>query len=488
MTAAGSSPPSTSARRAAGSSPASSTATGVDARRRAPVRQRRCGRVDGHLRWDLDRPLRARSSTVWRCLADRYPQVESIGIDTWGVDYGLLDADGNAPRRADRLPRRPHRRASSTTSTLRVGTRRAVRDQRAPVPAVQHDLPTRGRAARRRDGRAPPTPCCSPTSSPTGSPASSRTEYTNATTTGSRRRRAPVTGRRAARTRSTIPATLLPPIEPPGTVRGADASRGCARGSGSPPSTVVTTVGSHDTASAVVAVPATDRNGSPTCRAEPGRSSASRSTSRILGRRRRARQLHERGRRRRPHPVPPQRRRALVAPGVAAHAGASTATPGTSTGLLAEADALPPGGPTIDVDDPALRRARRHAGADRARPSTAAGDARTADAGRDRAVHRRLARARLRRARHATQLVLGDVDPCDPHRRWRVAERAAVPAHRGPRRCPGRSPVRSRRPRSATCSCRPARTARCTARSTSCAPESPLHEPLRRYTPRGERS
>ena len=49
--------------------------------------------VDGHLRWDLYSLYREVLAGLERLRA-RYPQVESIGIDTWGVDYGLLDADG----------------------------------------------------------------------------------------------------------------------------------------------------------------------------------------------------------------------------------------------------------------------------------------------------------------------------------------------------------------------------------------------------------
>ena len=47
----------------------------------------------GRLRWDI--------TTIFdevlvglRLLGQEFPAVESIGIDTWGVDYGLLDADG----------------------------------------------------------------------------------------------------------------------------------------------------------------------------------------------------------------------------------------------------------------------------------------------------------------------------------------------------------------------------------------------------------
>ena len=49
--------------------------------------------VDGHLRWNLS-GLYAEVLTGLTELAARYPGVVSIGIDTWAVDYGLLDADG----------------------------------------------------------------------------------------------------------------------------------------------------------------------------------------------------------------------------------------------------------------------------------------------------------------------------------------------------------------------------------------------------------
>src|SRR3954470_15945507 len=44
---------------------------------------------DGHLRWDLSRIHREVVAGL-----RQIPEAESIGIDTWGVDYGLLDADG----------------------------------------------------------------------------------------------------------------------------------------------------------------------------------------------------------------------------------------------------------------------------------------------------------------------------------------------------------------------------------------------------------
>ncbi len=82
-----------------------------------------------------------------------------------------------------------------------------------------------------------------------------RTEYTNASTTGlvDVRRREWST---ALFDRLGIPPALFPPLEQPGTIRGTITSD-VARDLDLPATVVVTTVGSHDTASAVVGVPAT---------------------------------------------------------------------------------------------------------------------------------------------------------------------------------------------------------------------------------------
>ena len=52
---------------------------------------------DGHLTWDIDALL----SHVKKGIAiakEKYPVIESLSIDTWGVDYVLLKGDeGGAP-------------------------------------------------------------------------------------------------------------------------------------------------------------------------------------------------------------------------------------------------------------------------------------------------------------------------------------------------------------------------------------------------------
>ena len=48
---------------------------------------------EGHLRWNLTE-LFEQVLTGLTLLAERHPQVISIGIDTWAVDYGLLDDHG----------------------------------------------------------------------------------------------------------------------------------------------------------------------------------------------------------------------------------------------------------------------------------------------------------------------------------------------------------------------------------------------------------
>jgi rhamnulokinase len=49
--------------------------------------------VDGHLRWDVERLWAGIREGLLRA-ADGVDRVDSVGVDTWGIDYGLLDADG----------------------------------------------------------------------------------------------------------------------------------------------------------------------------------------------------------------------------------------------------------------------------------------------------------------------------------------------------------------------------------------------------------
>jgi rhamnulokinase len=191
--------------------------------------------VDGHLCWDLTGLV-----TEVRAGLDRLQDVESIGIDTWGVDYGRLDADGELL--AEPIAYRDDR------------TAKVIDDVHALVPPeelfavnglqflpfttlyqlvaepgwdeVAHIALLPDLVAHQLTGEL-------------------RAEATNASTTGLVDVR---TGDWSTDLldRLGIPTSLLPPIEQPGTVRGTG-----------PNGVPVTTVGSHDTASAVVGVPAT---------------------------------------------------------------------------------------------------------------------------------------------------------------------------------------------------------------------------------------
>ena len=116
---------------------------------------------DGSLHWDVTR-LFGEVLDGLTALAARYGAVVSLGIDTWAVDYGLLDADGA-------LIGDPYAyRDDRTDGLARRGPRtdrrsRAVRRHRPAVPALQHDLPARRGAAGstlggRGDAAAPPRP------------------------------------------------------------------------------------------------------------------------------------------------------------------------------------------------------------------------------------------------------------------------------------------------------------------------------------------
>ena len=238
--------------------------------------------------------------------------------------------------------------------------RRAVRDQRAAVPAVQHDLPARRRAASGRAGTEPRTSCCSPTCSPTGSPAScapsSPTRRPPACSTP-----APGSGRPTCSTGSASPPTCCP--------RSSSRARSAARADGAARAARSHRHRRHHGRLARHRLGGRRRPGhrptaSPTSPAAPGRSSGSSSTHRSS-------------------PTPARRANFTNEGGVDGRTRFLRNVGGLW--LLQEClrtwpsrrrprrrcsprpRRLPAGGPRIDVDDPALHPARRHARAHRRR-------------------------------------------------------------------------------------------------------------------------
>lgn len=209
--------------------------------------------LDGHLRW----PVTALFEHVLdglRILASKYPEVESIGIDTWAVDYGLLDAEG-------RLLAEPvsYRDPRTDAAVRRVHTRHPHAELFA-VNGLQF-LPFNTIYQLAAEEKGPLWMKASqlaliPDLLAFWLTGVLRTECTNASTTGL----VDVTmGRWSLRLIDwfRVRPSMLPPLEQPGATRGT-VLPDIARRTGLAESTVVTTVGSHDTASAVVGVPATE--------------------------------------------------------------------------------------------------------------------------------------------------------------------------------------------------------------------------------------
>ncbi|MFL5649577.1 MAG: rhamnulokinase family protein [Chloroflexota bacterium] len=207
---------------------------------------------DGRLHWNAS-GLFEQVLDGLRLLAEKYPEVSSIGIDTWAVDYGLIDRDGRliAEPVSYRDPRTAavidsvHRTVSPAELFSINGLQylpfttiyQLVAEQRGPtLQHAAHALLLPDLIAFWLTGVL-------------------RTEYTNATTTGlvdvHTRDWSTVLLERLG-----ISDGLLPPIEQPGAHRGVLLPTIAAR-TGLPPTIPVTTVASHDTASAVVGVPAT---------------------------------------------------------------------------------------------------------------------------------------------------------------------------------------------------------------------------------------
>ncbi len=198
-------------------------------------------RSDGHLRWDIS-GLYAEVLIGFEQLREKYPQLESIGIDTWGVDYALLDARGN-------LLAEPISYRDERTSTVIDDVHRLIPpDELFAITGTQY-LPINTIYQLAAELRGPLWPNAAhvvmlPDLLAYWLTGVLRTEYTIASTTGlldvrTRDWSRPILDR------LNIEPDTVPPIEQPGAVRGGAFG------------VLVTTVGSHDTASAVVGVPAT---------------------------------------------------------------------------------------------------------------------------------------------------------------------------------------------------------------------------------------
>ena len=252
--------------------------------------------IDGHLRWRIHDLYQ----DVLIGLA-KIPDAQSIGIDTWGVDYGLLDADGQ-------LLAEPIAYRDDRTAKVIDEVHAAVDPAELyAINGLQH-LPftTLYQLAAEQDG-----PLWAEAAHAVLLPdliaywltGHLRTELTNASTTGllDARSQQWATG---LLDRLSIPATLLPSLESAGSIRGqTDEGR------------TVTTVASHDTASAVVAVPATTDRFAYVASGTWSLVGLELDAPVLTEAARQANFTNEIGRRR-SYPIPPQRGRAVAAPGV----------------------------------------------------------------------------------------------------------------------------------------------------------------------------
>lgn len=209
-------------------------------------------RLPGGLRWDVLSLFQGVLDGLGRA-ARTYGDVASIGIDSWAVDYGLLDADGQ-------LLGNPYHYRDTRTEGVgeRVG-RTVPAGELYRITGLQH-LPFNtvfqlAAASGSAQLAAARTLLMIPDLLTNWLTGSVGAEATNASTTGLFDARAGDWSH-ALMGRLGIDRSLFPPIRRPGDAAGTLLPYVAAE-TGLPQSTPVTAVASHDTASAVAAVPAT---------------------------------------------------------------------------------------------------------------------------------------------------------------------------------------------------------------------------------------
>ncbi len=312
---------STSAPRAAGRWSAASTAGGSSSTevRRFPTRSVRL--PDG-LYWDvLGLFGELTSALAERARVGRDP-CSSVGVDSWGVDFGLLDAQGTLIANPLSSPRRPRRRRSCSEALRRVSRRRSSTRR----PASSSCRSTRSSSCSRSSGASASsraeTLLLIPDLLAYWLTGERRAEATNASTTQLLDAQ---TGDWAEQPdRAARPAAPDLPADRarPGSIARRPAAARRARRPGCRAATPVIAVASHDTASAVVAVPSSSGTTRRTSRAAPGRSSGSSSPRRSSPPQARSGEPHERAGLRRHDPAAQERDGPLARPGMPARLAA----------------------------------------------------------------------------------------------------------------------------------------------------------------------
>ncbi|GGG63872.1 rhamnulokinase [Sinomonas atrocyanea] len=205
------------------------------------------------LRWDLPgifAEVQDGLAKAGELAAERGVRVESIGIDTWAVDYGLVDAAG-------RLKEPVHAyRDARTEATVPVVHEKVPPEKLYEVTGLQflpfttlYQLAAEPRLHGYQALLIPDLLAFWLT-------GSRRTEETNASTTGLLDARTGIWSAQLFEELG-LPEGLFPELIVPGETYGT-LLPAVAERTGLPPDTPVVAVGSHDTASAVAAVPASE--------------------------------------------------------------------------------------------------------------------------------------------------------------------------------------------------------------------------------------
>ncbi|MBT2554735.1 rhamnulokinase family protein [Arthrobacter sp. ISL-5] len=206
---------------------------------------------DGGLRWDFDAlfaEVLTGLAAAGRIAAGRGEHLTSIGIDTWAVDYGLVNGAGE-------LTAQPFSYRDERSRAAVAGVHRRLDESRlyatTGLQFLQFNTIYQLAAERELGGLQA---LLIPDLIAFLLTGQRRTEVTNASTTGIFDA---VAGEWATEffTALRLPKNLFPPLIQPGETIGT-LLPGIAERTGLPPGTKVVAVGSHDTASAVAAVPA----------------------------------------------------------------------------------------------------------------------------------------------------------------------------------------------------------------------------------------